>query len=97
VVGITNKEHVRSRHATLPKLLYERMDEIGLDFTVLYPSLGLMLPHIEDPELRQASCRALNAFHADYYREFADRMTPARRFMETPQERLLNWNMSSNS
>lgn len=73
--------------ATLPRLLYERMDDIGLDFTVLYPSLGLMLPHIEDPELRQASCRALNTFHADYYREFADRMTPAAAIpMETPQE-----------
>ena len=30
--------------ATLPKLLYERLDEIGLDFTVLYPTIGLLPP-----------------------------------------------------
>lgn len=63
--------------ASLPKLLHERLDEIGIDFTVLYPSLGLAFPHIEDAELRQASCRALNMFNADYFRAYADRMTPA--------------------
>jgi predicted TIM-barrel fold metal-dependent hydrolase len=73
--------------ATLPKLLHERMDEIGLDFTVLYPTLGLLFPHLEDEELRRATCRALNAFHADYFREYADRMTPAAAIpMHTPQE-----------
>ena len=40
--------------ATLPKLLYERLDEIGLDFTVLYPSLALVFPEIEDEEVRRA-------------------------------------------
>ena len=73
--------------AVLPKLLHERMDDIGLDFTVLYPSLGLSFPHTEDAELRQATCRALNMFCADYFREYADRMTPAACIpMHTPQE-----------
>jgi len=73
--------------ATLPKLLHERMDDIGLDFTVLYPTLGLSFPHIENEELRRATCRALNMFHADYFREYADRMTPAACMpMHTPQE-----------
>jgi hypothetical protein len=63
------------------------MDDIGLDFTVLYPTLGLSFPHIEDEELRRATCRALNTFHADYFREYADRMTPAACIpMHTPQE-----------
>jgi predicted TIM-barrel fold metal-dependent hydrolase len=73
--------------AVLPKLLHERMDDIGLDFTVLYPSLGLGFPHIEDEELRRATCRAINMFCADYFRDYADRMTPAACIpMHTPQE-----------
>ncbi|MGE0820941.1 MAG: amidohydrolase family protein [Candidatus Binatia bacterium] len=73
--------------AVLPKLLHERMDDIGLDFTVLYPSLGLSFPHFEDEELRRASCRAFNLFCADYFREYSDRMTPAACIpMHTPQE-----------
>ena len=63
--------------ATLPRLLHERMDEIGLDFTILYPTDGLFYPHSGDEELRRASCRALNMFHADIFRPHADRMTPA--------------------
>ena len=45
--------------SVLPKLMHARMDEIGLDFAVVYPSLGLLvltLPGIADDELRQA-CR----------------------------------------
>ena len=73
--------------AVLPKLLHERMDEIGLDFTVLYPSLGLAFPHIENTELRRATCRAFNWYCADYFRDYADRMTPAACIpMHTPQE-----------
>ena len=48
--------------ASLPKLLYERMDELGLDFTVLYPTFGLSFPHLEDEELRRAGCRAYNMY-----------------------------------
>ena len=73
--------------AMLPKLLSERMDAIGLDFTVLYPTLGLQFPHIENTEIRRASCRALNTFHAEYFGEYASRMTPAAAIpMHTPQE-----------
>ena len=73
--------------ATLPKLQYERLDQFGLDFAVLYPSLGLGFPAIPDDDLRRAACRALNNFHADIYAEFSDRLTPAAVIpMHTPQE-----------
>jgi predicted TIM-barrel fold metal-dependent hydrolase len=62
--------------SSLPKLLYQRLDEMGLDFTIIYPSLGLFLAHLGDDELRGVGCRALNKLHADTFREFADRMTP---------------------
>jgi len=73
--------------AALPKLLYHRLDEMGLDFTILNPSQGLFAPHIQDDELRRAVCRAFNNYHADIFREYADRMTPAACIpMHTPGE-----------
>src|SRR5499433_1688290 len=73
--------------ATLPTLLSERMEEMGLDFTIIYPSVGLLFHRIQDEEVRRACCRAMNRFHADLYREQAARMTPAAVIpMYTPQE-----------
>jgi predicted TIM-barrel fold metal-dependent hydrolase len=73
--------------ATLPGLLYERLDELGLDYTVLYTTIGFSLIGIEDEELRRASCRALNRMRADMVAGFSDRMTAAAVIpMHTPQE-----------
>ena len=73
--------------AMMPRLLYDRMEELGLDFTVLYPTAGLGIPRIEDEELRRTTCRAFNVFSADYFRAFSDRMTPAAVIpMYTPEE-----------
>jgi len=75
--------------ALFPTLLYERLDEIGIDFTVLYPTLGLFPPHFEDEELRRAGCRAFNRFHADLLHDYADRIMPVAVIpMHTPQEAL---------
>jgi predicted TIM-barrel fold metal-dependent hydrolase len=73
--------------AAMPRLLHQRLDEFGLDFTVLNPSQGLFASHIEDDELRRAVCRAFNNYHADIFGEYSDRMTPAACVpMHTPQE-----------
>ncbi len=74
--------------ASIPRLLYQRMEDFGLDFTVLYPTEGLTgPPRIEDEEVRRVSCRALNAYHADIYREYAERMTPVAVIpVHTPEE-----------
>jgi predicted TIM-barrel fold metal-dependent hydrolase len=73
--------------ATFPKLLHERLDQTGIDFAVLYPTVGLAAPHIREDELRRATCRALNTFYSDIFREYADRLTPAAVIpMHTPQE-----------
>ncbi|HEX9788749.1 MAG TPA: amidohydrolase family protein, partial [Candidatus Binatia bacterium] len=74
--------------ASLPHLLYQRMDELGLDFAVLYPTFGLTEPpRIDEEEVRRASCRALNTFHMDIYGPYADRMTPVAVIpVHTPQE-----------
>jgi predicted TIM-barrel fold metal-dependent hydrolase len=71
----------------LPRLLYERMEEMGLDYTVLYPGMGIGAIHLGDPELRRPACRALNRMFADLYRDYADAITPAGLIpMHTPQE-----------
>jgi predicted TIM-barrel fold metal-dependent hydrolase len=73
--------------ASLPRLLHERMDELGLDFAVLYPSIGLLLFAQGDEELRRGACRGTNLLHAELYRPYADRMTPAAAIpMHTPDE-----------
>ena len=73
--------------ATLPKLLYERLEQFGLDFTVLYPTLAMFAAHLEDDELRRGASRAYNMFHADLFREFSDRIAPVAVIpMHTPAE-----------
>jgi predicted TIM-barrel fold metal-dependent hydrolase len=73
--------------AMMPKMLYERLDEIGSDFAVIYPTAGLRLPRIKDDETRRAVIRAYNIVSADYFRGLEDRMTPAAIIpMHTPDE-----------
>ncbi len=62
--------------ATLPRLLYERLDELGIDVAVLYPTLGLTAMAVDDDELRRAIARACNRYYAEQYRDFADRLVP---------------------
>src|ERR1700736_4176354 len=73
--------------SSLPRLLHERLDEMGLDFTIIYPSIGLFALHIPDDELRGAACRAWNQLHAEIYGPYRDRITPVAVIpMHTPAE-----------
>jgi predicted TIM-barrel fold metal-dependent hydrolase len=73
--------------AMLPKLLYERLDEFGIDFGILFPTMGLGLPRVNEDTARNAACRAFNQYQADVFAPFADRMTPAAVIpMHTPEE-----------
>lgn len=76
--------------ALLPNLLRERLDEFGIDFQILYPSVGI--PFISgtiDAELRQAMCRALNLMYAEIFRGHESRITPAATIpTHTPEEAL---------
>lgn len=72
---------------SLPRLLRSRMDELGIDFSVLYPTVAMGFAAIADEELRRAACRAYNTYAAELFRDCADRMTPAAVIpMVTPQE-----------
>src|SRR5881397_1073248 len=71
----------------MPRLLYERLPEIGSDFAVIYPTAGLRVPRITDDATRRAVVRAHNIVTADYFRPLSDRMTPAAIIsMHTPDE-----------
>src|SRR2546427_350107 len=46
--------------AMMPRLLYERLDDLGLDFCVIYPTAGLGYYRLPPEKLRRALCRAYN-------------------------------------
>jgi predicted TIM-barrel fold metal-dependent hydrolase len=73
--------------AMLPRLMYERLDDLGLDFCVVYPTTGLGFHRMQDTRLRRAICRAYNVFTADQFRGLEDRVIPAAIIpMYTPEE-----------
>jgi predicted TIM-barrel fold metal-dependent hydrolase len=73
--------------AMLPRLMYERLDDLGIDLCVVYPTAGLSYHRMQDTRLRRAICRAYNVFTADQFGEFADRILPAAIIpMYTPEE-----------
>lgn len=74
--GLPTKNTLDRATAMLPNLFRARMDDFGLDFSVVYSTLALLLIREENDELRQATCRALNTMFADIFADQADRMAP---------------------
>lgn len=73
--------------ALFPELLHERLDALGLDFSVVYPSLGLVFLHTPDETYRRGTCRALNRSNAETFAPLADRLAPVAAIpMHTPDE-----------
>lgn len=62
--------------AALPNLRRARMDELGIDFAILYPSAGLIYVNLPHDTFRPALCRAYNTMVSDMYRDHGERMTP---------------------
>jgi len=90
-----NKNTYDRATAALPKLLHQRMEELGMDFSVLFPSMSIVQVQRAgspkqnsnvDPEMRRIRARAVNAYRSDICREFSDRLAPAAEIpMETPE------------
>jgi hypothetical protein len=85
---ITPERNTRDRATGLPpRLLYEGLEEPGIDFAVLYSTAGLRVSRIADDTPRRAACRAFNVLTMDHFRDFGDRMTPAAVIpVHTPEE-----------
>jgi predicted TIM-barrel fold metal-dependent hydrolase len=73
--------------AMMPRMLYDRLDEIGIDFGIVYPTAGLSIPRIADGETRRAVIRGFNIVTAEYFAKLGDRLIPAAVIpMHTPEE-----------
>jgi predicted TIM-barrel fold metal-dependent hydrolase len=71
----------------VPALFRRNMDELGIDYAIVYPTLGVPYVRFAAPELRSAVCRAINHFYADNFSGHADRLTPAAMIpMTTPEQ-----------
>ena len=73
--------------AMMPRMLYDRLDELGIDFGIIYPTAGLGIPRIADDATRRAVIHGFNIVTAEYFEKLADRLTPAAVIpMHTPEE-----------
>src|SRR4030095_8749036 len=63
--------------AMLPKLMYERLDDLGIDFSVVYPTAGLSFHRMQHTRLRRAICRSYNVVTAAEFRGLFDTIIPA--------------------
>src|SRR3984893_7830401 len=81
------KQTIDLATALFPGLLHQRLDELGLDFSVVYPSLGLVFLHTPDDTYRRGTCRALNRCNAATFAPYSDRLAPVAAIpMHTPGE-----------
>ncbi|GMU79419.1 MAG: hypothetical protein AMXMBFR46_22110 [Acidimicrobiia bacterium] len=74
--GVPARNTLDRATALVPGLLYDRLDEIGVDLAVLYPTFGLIPMALDDDELRRGIARACNRYYAEVYAEHADRLVP---------------------
>ncbi len=69
----------------IPRLLYQRLQDFGIDFAVVYPTLGLAgfqgVNRVQGAgpaaDLRRCCVRAYNIMATEMFRAYADRLTPA--------------------
>lgn len=85
--GLPTRNTLDRATAMLPRLMYERLDELGIDFALLYPTYGLVVTAHPDAEVRQALARGCNTYVAQAYGEYRDRLEPVASIpMFTPDE-----------
>lgn len=61
----------------LPRLYAKRLEEAGVDFSTIYPTLGFAMQTIPDDELRRVCCRAMNVMYADRFSGVREKMVSA--------------------
>jgi len=72
----------------IPRLMHDRLEQMGLDFAILYPThCQLFAPYIGDEELRRAGCHAFNRYAVETWADYSDRVAPIGAIpMHTPEE-----------
>lgn len=61
--------------AMVPAYFHDRLDDLGIDFALVYPSLGFYLLYVAEDDTRRALIRAFNVMAADMFKPYAKRMT----------------------
>jgi len=85
--GVPTRNTLDRATAMMPKLMYDRLDELGVDYALLFPTYGLTVTAFADDELRRAMARAFNRYYAECYGEYRDRLEPVAAIpMFTPEE-----------
>ena len=85
--GLPARNTLDRATAMLPRLLHERLEALGIDFAVLYPTYGLFAMSLADDEVRRAACRAFNEVAAEACAGLRDRLSPVAIVpMHTPAE-----------
>ena len=85
--GVPTRNTLDRATAILPELLYARLDQLGIDFAMLYPTAGLTVTAFPDEELRRAMARAFNTYYAEAYSGLRDRLEPVAAIpMFSPEE-----------
>jgi predicted TIM-barrel fold metal-dependent hydrolase len=74
--GVPARNSLDRATAMIPRLLYERLDEIGIDVAVLYPTVGLTVMATDDEDVRRGLARACNRYYAEAYSPYGDRLLP---------------------
>jgi predicted TIM-barrel fold metal-dependent hydrolase len=87
--GVPTRNTLDRATAMMPRLMYERLDELGVDYALLFPTYGLTVTALADEELRRAMARAFNRYYAECYADYRDRLEPVAAIpMFTPEEAL---------
>ncbi len=72
---------------SMPGLMYERLDETGFDFAIVYPTYGLHIAHVPGEAARRGLCRLYNEMIAEDYAPYRDRLSPVAVLpLSTPEE-----------
>ena len=59
-----------------PDLMHARLDELGIDFAILFGTSALSMMSHPDEEVRRAATRAYNRYYAEVFCGHRDRMEP---------------------
>jgi predicted TIM-barrel fold metal-dependent hydrolase len=85
--GLPARNTLDRATALLPALLAARIEEMGVDHAILYPTYGLGSAQQEDDDLRRAIVRAFNTFYSEVFSEHRELLTPVGIIpMHTPDE-----------
>lgn len=85
--GLPAENSLDRATAALPRLMYDRLDELGIDLAFLYPTYGLSVLAMTQDDLRIVMARSFNRYVAEVYGSFTDRLCPVAVIpMNSPEE-----------